>query len=343
MSDQAIISAKSIGIGYAKNKHARENTLYTELSFELYKGELVCLLGSNGAGKSTLLRTISASQPILNGRIQFFEKDLTEYTEKELSQLLGLVLTDKTSAGGLLVSEMVEMGRYPYTGFFGQLSKGDKDIAQTAMVNVGISHKANSYIAELSDGERQKAMIAKALAQECPVILLDEPTAFLDIESRIDIINLLHHLALDHGKTILLSTHDIDLALLLADRLWLLSREKGMVSGVTEDIVLSGFLDNFFKEEKVVFRKESGNFLPNRNSDKKVHLKADDIYYYWTKNMLERYGYALTEDIADSLFSVIVEPNNQIEVQIEDKVFEYTGFNNLGNFLKEYFNKSFVL
>lgn len=340
MSKQAIISAKNISIGYNKTKHRGETALYNDLSFNLYQGELVCLLGANGAGKSTLLRSISASQPILKGKIFFDGKDISAYSEKELSQLLGLVLTDKTSTGGLLVRELVELGRYPYTGFFGQLDKEDKKIVEKAMRDVGISHKAEAYVAELSDGERQKAMIAKALAQECPLVLLDEPTAFLDIESRIDIINLLHHLARHQGKTILLSTHDIDLALLLADRLWLLSREKGLISGVTEDIVLSGTMDHFFKGENIVFNRDTGNFLPNRNSNKKVFIdiKGESFHqlYHWLNNILERHGFSITENMNDSLYTIQLLSPQSIKIESSRENIELKNFEQLGDWLKNY-------
>ncbi|MDR2951164.1 MAG: ABC transporter ATP-binding protein [Prevotella sp.] len=303
-----VIKAQNISIGYLKSKHRDRDILYNNLSFELYKGELVCLLGANGAGKSTLLRTVSASQPALNGEIYLYNKDISTLSEKELSQQLGLVLTDKTSTGGLLVRELVELGRYPYTGFFGQLTANDKDIVHRAMEDVGIAYKANSYMAELSDGERQKVMIAKVLAQECPIVLLDEPTAFLDIESRIEIMNLLHHLAMDQSKTILLSTHDIDMALLLADRLWLLSRNNGLVNGVTEDIILSGKMDNFFKGENIVFDRYTGNFLPKRANNKKVYLNAEGIYHHWTKNMLERHGFSVSDNNNETLFSIVSSP-----------------------------------
>jgi iron complex transport system ATP-binding protein len=320
MNRKAIISARNISIGYAKTKHRDKTALYEDLSFDLYQGELVCLIGANGAGKSTLLRTISASQPSLRGKVHYENKDVNLYSEKELSRLLGLVLTDKTSVGGLLVRELVELGRYPYTGFFGQLAKEDKEIVQKAMEHVCIVHKAEVYVAELSDGERQKVMIAKALAQKCPVVLLDEPTAFLDIESRIEVMNLLHNLTMNQGKTILLSTHDIDLALLLADRLWLLSREKGLTGGVTEDIILSGTMDNFFKGENILFDKNSGNFLPNRKSDKKVYMQADGYLYHWTKNMLERHGFGVVEEEKDTLFSVIVESAVSIRIVKKDEI-----------------------
>jgi len=336
MEKNFIISAENIGIGYSKTKHRGETVLYSNLSFDLYKGELVCLLGANGAGKSTLLRSISNSQPTLYGNIFIQDKNISTYSEKSLSKLLGLVLTDKTATGGLLVKELVELGRYPYTGFFGQINKEDRIIIEKAMTDVGIIHKADSYVSELSDGERQKTMIAKALAQECPIILLDEPTAFLDIESRIEIMNLLHNLAIEQEKTILLSTHDIDLALLLADRLWLLSKDNGLIRGVTEDIILSGIMDNFFNAENVVFDRYSGIFLPKRKSSKKVRVETNSLLLHWTKNLLEKHGYALAIDTDIPLFSIQLTSPIDIVIDINGKKEKLKTFEDLANWLRNH-------
>lgn len=154
--------------------------------------ELTCLLGPNGAGKSTLLRTLSAFQLPLEGELWLEGRPLRDYSEREKSRKIGVVLTDKTQAGGLTVYELVSLGRQPHTGFWGRLNREDHKLVEEALTAVGISHKAANYVAELSDGERQKVMIAKALVQECPLILLDEPTAFLDVVSRIEIMTLLH-------------------------------------------------------------------------------------------------------------------------------------------------------
>lgn len=208
MEKQAVITATDLCIGY--RTHKEEKKVHEHLSFEPYPGELTSLLGANGAGKSTLLRTLSASQPSLAGDLQLLDKPLQHYSEKERSRTIGVVLTDKTQAGGLTVYELVALGRQPHTGFFGRLHRHDHAIIQEALNAVGITHKAQSYTAELSDGERQKVMIAKALVQECPLIILDEPTAFLDVVSRIEIMTLLHRLAVEQNKAILLSTHDIE-------------------------------------------------------------------------------------------------------------------------------------
>ncbi|WP_185154800.1 ABC transporter ATP-binding protein [Dysgonomonas sp. 25] len=336
MNREVIISAENIAIGYHKTKQHDTNCLYSDLSFELYKGELVCLLGANGAGKSTLLRTISASQPVLSGEISLEGKSIQSYKEKDLSKRMGLVLTDKTSAGGLTVRELVELGRYPYTGFFGQLDEQDKAIVNQAIKDVGIAHKKEAYIAELSDGERQKAMIAKSLAQECPIILLDEPTAFLDITSSIEIISLLHQLAINQQKTILLSTHNVDLALHLADRLWLLSREKGLQCGVTEDIVLSGAMDNFFDSENIVFNDESGVFLPKVTGTKKAFIQADTpLLHYWTKNLLARYNIQMSDKEDDTALKIAVHSPTLIRLSSDNETVEINSFEQLAEWLRK--------
>lgn len=196
-----VIEGKNLNIGYRRGK--REETVHHHLNFSLYRGELTCLLGANGAGKSTLLRTLAAVQPSLSGEISLLGKSLSGYSPKERSRAIGIVLTDKTQAGGLSVRELVALGRQPHTGFFGRLSREDNEKIEHALQAVGIADKASKYTAELSDGERQKVMIAKALVQECPLILLDEPTAFLDVVSRIEIMTLLHRLAGEEQRAIL--------------------------------------------------------------------------------------------------------------------------------------------
>lgn len=297
MRKKPVITAQNISIGY-RQERKKESPLHRDLSFFLYQGELTCLLGPNGAGKSTLLRTLNRAQPPLQGEILIGEKSLREYSEKELSRLIGVVLTDKTYAGGLTVYELVSLGRHPHTGFFGKLSIHDDRIIQEAMEQTGITSKANEYIGRLSDGERQKAMIAKALAQECPIVLLDEPTAFLDIPSRIEIMSLLRRIAGEQGKTILMSTHDTEQALSLADRLWLLSRKEGLNTGFTEDMILSGRVEHLFDHPGITFDRTNGSFHAGLQKEKgaEITLHADAEPKYWIRNALERNGYHINEN-----------------------------------------------
>lgn len=293
--EKAVITANNLCIGYRQGK--QEKRVHEHLSFQLYPGELTCLLGANGTGKSTLLRTLAASQPALSGELLVERKPLSAYSEKERSRTIGVVLTDKTQAGGLTVYELVALGRQPHTGFFGRLNKSDHAIIEEALVAVNISHKAQSYTAELSDGERQKVMIAKALVQKCPLILLDEPTAFLDVVSRIEIMTLLHRLAVEQNKAILLSTHDIEQALVLADKLWLLSKENGLQCGVTEDMILSHRMDGLFSRNDIRFDYAHGVYYPKVDSHRNIIVEAsDEVLLHWTTNALNRHGYACCSD-----------------------------------------------
>jgi iron complex transport system ATP-binding protein len=186
----------------------------------------------------------------------------------------------------------VALGRQPHTGFFGRLQKEDKRIIEEAMEQVGIAHKARNYTAELSDGERQKAMIAKALVQECPLILLDEPTAFLDVVSRIEIMHLLHQLASEQNKAILLSTHDIEQALVLSDKLWLLTKGEGLQCGVTEDLILSHRMDSLFPHKDIRFDYDHGVYYPTVGGQRKICVSCEDkTLLHWTMNALNRHGY----------------------------------------------------
>lgn len=334
MEKEVVIEGVNLSIGYKNHKHKEDQKLHHNLSFKLLKGELVCLLGANGSGKSTLLRTLGKMQPPLEGTVSIFNKQLYQYQHKELAQLVGVVLTDKSASGGFTVREVVELGRYPYTGFFGQLNKEDNKVIERALNDVGISHKADNFLADLSDGERQKVMIAKALSQECPIILLDEPTAFLDIESRIEIMSLLHDLAHKQNKTILLSTHDVDLAFLLSDRLWLLSKEIGLINGVPEDIILSGTIDRFFSNNKIAFNKYSGSFHPIRSSLKKVYVEARDEFLFWTINLLLRLNYDFTTQQEEAIFTIEVKDQTNIKLINKETILLFNSFEELAIYIK---------
>lgn len=333
MKHYPVISANDLSIGYPKSRSHCTSVLYEHLSFDLFSGEVTSLLGSNGAGKSTLLRTLTGLQSSLQGEVILDGKDISQYSENELSTLIGLVLTDKTVSGGLTVFDLVALGRYPYTGFFGRLSKKDHSVIEQAMSDVDILFKRDTYVAELSDGERQKAMIAKVLAQECPIIILDEPTAFLDIVNRIEITTLLHKLAINNNKTILLSTHDVELALKLSDKLWLLSRDQGFVSGNTEDIVLSGAINQFLGRKNISFDNSTGTFSINQPEEYEVTLLAKDECLYWATNFLKRNHYNVKTYIDTEIPTVKIDNPNQIELAYKNQVYSLKSFADLRNML----------
>jgi len=246
-----VLETINLSIGYAL-KHRQQKVLCHNMNLKLFKGNVTSLLGLNGSGKSTLLRTLCGFLKPIEGEIRINEKNIKSFSESEMATTLGLVLTEKTNAGGMKVKELVSLGRHPYTGFFGTLKEADYKIIEESMDAVNISHKADNYVSELSDGERQKVMIAKALAQECPIIFLDEPTAFLDILAKVEIMLLLKKLSHEQNKTILLSTHDMNTALDMSDNLWLLGHDQ-IISGSTRELIKAHKINEIFENDKIKF------------------------------------------------------------------------------------------
>lgn len=223
------ITTNRLTVGY------RGHRVVEDISLSLPCGRLVCLLGPNGAGKSTLLRTLCGFQPPIEGTVTISGSDITTMSAAEVARLVSVVLTDRPLTPSLTAQEMVGMGRAPYTGFWGRLSDDDRRLVSEAMQTVGIDSLATRRMGQLSDGERQKVMIAKALAQHTPVIVLDEPTAFLDYPSKVAVMKTLARLAHDESKTILMSTHDLELAAQLGDEL--MEIENKHIRKITADEV----------------------------------------------------------------------------------------------------------
>jgi iron complex transport system ATP-binding protein len=268
------IQLRNLCIGY-QTKHSVK-TVAERINGSIRSGELTCLLGANGVGKSTLLRTLSAFQPAIKGDIFIStneegekRKEISSLTDKELSKLIGVVLTEKPDVKNMSVRELVSLGRSPYTGFWGTYTDEDLRIVDEAIEMVGITDLCRRPVHTLSDGERQKVMIAKALAQQTPVIFLDEPTAFLDYPSKVEVLQLLRRISREAGKTIFLSTHDVELALQLADTIWLMSKQETgrqgdkdsggspVTIGSPQALAASGDLGRFIERQNIVFDKET--------------------------------------------------------------------------------------
>lgn len=223
-----------------------------DINATLVPGELTSLLGPNGVGKSTLLRTLSTFLPPLQGEIVLQGKTLNRLTALQLSRLIGVVLTERPDVQNMTVRDMVGMGRSPYTGFWGRLTAEDEQYVTEAMKLAGIVALERRMFSTLSDGERQKVMIAKVLAQQTPVILLDEPTAFLDFPSKVEMMRLLRRLAHEMQKIIFLSTHDVELALQLSDRLWIMHPGE-VVIGKPAELSENGELTRFIQADGIRF------------------------------------------------------------------------------------------
>lgn len=239
-----MIELQKLTVGYS------EKPVLSDINQTLESGRLVCLLGSNGVGKSTLLRTLAGFLQPLSGKVLLDGKNLTSLSLSQKSKAVSIVLTERVEVPYMKVADLVGMGRSPYTGFFGTLTKEDKAIVSEAIEMVGITSLAERTIDTLSDGERQKAMLAKALAQQTPIILLDEPTAFLDFHAKISTLRLMQKLAHETDKTILMSTHDVEMALRLSDLLWIVQDGK-IQTGTTSSLTENGILKAFLKDEEI--------------------------------------------------------------------------------------------
>ena len=246
----------------------------SNLNAHLYGSNLTCLLGPNGAGKSTLLRTLSAFQPALEGNISVINKNLNQYKTAELARVVSVVLTDNSGIKNMTAEEVVSMGRSPYTGFWGKLTDKDKKIVDKCLTWVGISDLSQRKVHTLSDGEKQKVMIAKAIAQETPIIFLDEPTAFHDDPSKSGMMKLLHRLSKALNKTIFMSTHDIEHALQVADQIWLIDNEHGLTTGMPEDLCLNGSIDSYFANDIMSFDRTSATFSIHHETARTVTVIA---------------------------------------------------------------------
>ena len=294
---ETTIRLRDLSIGYP-DKHNTKRVA-EHLNASIHSGELTCLLGTNGVGKSTLLRTLSAFQPPLGGTIDLLDRPLSTYDDRQLATVIGVVLTEKSDIRNMTVEELVGLGRSPYTGFWGTLKESDRKIVHEAIARVRIEPLTQRMVHTLSDGERQKVMIAKALAQETPIIFLDEPTAFLDFPSKVEVMQLLHNLTHTLQKTVFMSTHDLELALQIADKIWLMDRTNGIAIGTPEDLSLEGKLSSFFSRKGITYDTETGFFRIDTDYRREIHLHGHGSRYAMVRKALQRNGIRADRHVAD--------------------------------------------
>tara|TARA_R110002073_G_scaffold139232_2_gene289260 strand:+ start:38186 stop:38983 length:798 start_codon:yes stop_codon:yes gene_type:complete len=261
-TNKHIIETTNLSIGYRSKR--KQTVVAAEIDIQLEKGKLVAVLGKNGIGKSTLLRTLSKVQPKLGGDLLIETIAIEKITAHTLSQKMSLVLTERIPESNLTVYELIALGRQPYTNWMGTLTEADEVYIQQAIDQVNITSIRHQKCNELSDGQLQKVMIARALAQNTELIILDEPTAHLDIHHKIEVFNLLQKLVKELHKTVIISTHEVQLALQLADELWLLSDSK-FIAGATELLIQNGHLAKLFSTELVKFDSKSKQFIINKS------------------------------------------------------------------------------
>lgn len=297
-----VLSASHLNIGYTHGN--KQNYVLQDLNMNLEKGELVCLVGHNGIGKSTLLRTLSGVQPALGGQIKIKGKDIKTFNTNELARTMSVVLTDRIMAGNLSVYELVALGRHPYTNWMGNFSKEDHMKIEEAIELTRIDYIRNRKLFELSDGQKQKALIARSLSQDGEIIILDEPTAHLDLNNKISVMKLLHELAEKTEKAILFATHELEFTIQIADQLWIVGIDEPIVTGTPEDLILNNKFDMLLFEKDLIFDRNSGKFGILKIFKDEVNLNGEGEACYWTENALKRLGLKISDQVADTRITV---------------------------------------
>lgn len=314
-----MLYAENLTPGYTRQ--SGPESMQKGLNLKVLPGRLTAVIGPNGSGKSTLLRTLCGIQEPLAGRVFFDNKPVSAYSLSERSTLLAMVLTDRITDSFLTVEELVGFGRYPHLNWLSRMGKADLEVIEKAISSCGLQLIRKSTLERISDGERQRAMIARAIAQDTPVIILDEPTAHLDLKSRVDILSLLKNLAHQTEKAVVVATHELELALNLADQIWLLPDKNSLLAGIPEELVLNGALEQAFNSDLLQFDPSVGSFCLKPVKGKKIKVSGSGLNAFWTRRALARTGFEVAGQEGDE------------EVIVAGSHWEYRGqvFNSLSD------------
>jgi iron complex transport system ATP-binding protein len=286
-----LLHTKDLAIGYVDKK--QEKILQKGISVSLAAGQIVSLIGQNGVGKTTFIKSLSGLLEHLGGEIYYRDKRLDKIGRNEMATLLSIVLTEKPGNLNLTVGELIALGRHPYSSWLGVLSQEDKDAVGAAIDRTRINYIVDKKIYQLSDGQLQKVMIARALAQETPLIFLDEPTAHLDLHNKIEIMMLLREIAAS-GKGVLISTHDLQLSTQLSDELWLFNFNQPVITGIPEGLILDGSLAETLYLSDEEYDMMHGTIELPRTSQR-IAVKGEGRRKFWTERALKRIGYTVDE------------------------------------------------
>jgi iron complex transport system ATP-binding protein len=329
------LACDKLDVGYSHQ--GKRETILSELSLEIHGGEFICLLGPNGTGKSTLIRTLSGVQPAIRGEIKLDGMPFNSISPRERARQISIVFTDNAPIGMMDSFSFASLGRHPYSGWLGILDQHDLDRVRWALDVVGATNLQARQVAELSDGERQKVSIARALAQEANIMLLDEPTAYLDLPRKVGLMRMLRELSHQENIGMLMSTHDLDLALRHADRLWLITKTGELIQGLPEELALNGELARAFGSENLDWDPSSGSFQVHKDPCMQFTMDGGGPVAFWTKRAFERYGYGLTRD--ESCASLLVsiqgaEANPVWSVRTEEEIVEFNAIPSLINWIR---------
>ena len=314
------IELKDLSVGYEQPGGIPLEIL-KGVNFSAAQSEMVALIGCNGIGKSTLLRTLAGFQNYFSGQIKINQNELNHLGPKEMARIMSFVSTENIRVANMTVFDLVAFGRYPYTNWLGRLTPTDYRKVNEAIEKVGLRGFENRQITRISDGERQRAMIARAVAQDTPVIFLDEPTAFLDVSNKYEIFHLLQVLTKERGKTIVLSTHDLNIALREVDKLWIIT-ESGTYQGAPEDAVLNGWLNQLFSNDNVGFDMQEGEYFFKKEFKAKVKVEGEGLNLIWTLRALNRLGYQIVVKAEPDFFVTIQENSWLLKTKKETAVFQ---------------------
>lgn len=305
------IRLENISIGY-------HEPILEHIDLSLARGELTCLLGKNGSGKSTLLRAVAGLLKPLKGRIAWNGNEINRLPVKERSGIIAFVPPGLPESGSLTIRDVVSMGRMPYTNVFGRLDRYDRLVIDRYLQQTELIRLQNRFFDRVSDGEKQRAMVCRALVQETEVVLMDEPTAHLDISHRINLLSRLSQMAHESGKSVLISTHDLHLAIQFADKLWMISGTK-VREGAAEDLILEGAISEAFLDDELEFDDRSLSFRKPPSEGFTVKLKCpDERIHYWTRYSLEKAGLTLQSSNADIMVEVKAQDQHWIWVLKKD-------------------------
>jgi iron complex transport system ATP-binding protein len=318
-SPKQILSLDSLKIGYFSGKN--ENLLLPPLSASANSGELIAVIGRNGVGKSTLLRTLAGLQQPLGGKISFSNKNIRDYSRMELARKIGYISTEIVSVSNMNVYDLVALGRFPHTNWIGKIEKKDNEAILDAIRKTSMESFCRKFISELSDGERQKAMIARILAQDTGIMVMDEPTAFLDVAGKFDILHLLHLLSGSNDKTIIFSTHDLQMAISQSDKIWLIL-DDGLIEGAPEDLMIAGAFDNLFNSSTVVFNSDDGTFSFRGEIRGSIYIDGRGKNRHWTEKAINRAGFTVSKEKTPTFIIIPSDSNNNWQLSTPAFVYE---------------------